>query len=113
VPDSANFAIRDRAASQFMLHSMAHWQPMVEGYSGIYPPTYGDLYWPLTKFPDDECLRMLARIGVTYVVVHLDLMPENERAPFEARVAARAPFVQLEHAADLGRVYSIHWPLGK
>jgi hypothetical protein len=113
VPDSASFVIRDRVAAQYMLHSMAHWQPIVEGYSGIYPPTYGDLYWPLTKFPDDESLRVLARIGVTYAVVHLDALPPDEREAFEARLRARAPFITLEDSADFGRVYSIHWPQGK
>ena len=65
VPDSSNFARRDEVAAEYMLHSMAHWQPILEGYSGVYPPDYPELYWPLTRFPDEASLRMLARIGVT------------------------------------------------
>jgi hypothetical protein len=113
VPDSASFVMRDRVAAQYMLHSMAHWQPIVEGYSGIYPPTYGDLYWPLTRFPDDASLRLLARLGVAYAVVHLDRIPVGERAAFDARARQYASVLTLEKDVGDGRVYSIHWPQGK
>jgi hypothetical protein len=109
VPDSSNFARRDQVAAEYMLHSMAHWQPILEGYSGIYPPGYPELYWPLTRFPDDASLRMLARIGVTYAVVHVDRIPDSERAGFEAAVRRWAHDLTLEHEESGGRIYSIHW----
>jgi len=109
VPDSSNFARRDEVAAEYMLHSMAHWQPILEGYSGVYPPDYPELYWPMTRFPDEASLRTLARIGVTYAVVHVDRIPESERAGFEAAVRRWAPYLTLEHEERGGRVYSIHW----
>jgi hypothetical protein len=109
VPDSSNFARRDQVAAEYMLHSMAHWQPIMEGYSGIYPPGYPELYWPLTRFPDEASLRMLARIGVTYAVVHVARIPDSERAGFEAAVQRWAPNLTLEHEESGGRIYSIHW----
>jgi hypothetical protein len=81
----------------------------VEGYSGIYPPGYPELYWPLTRFPDEASLRMLARIRVTYAVVHVDRIPDSERAGFEAAVRRWAPDLTLEHEESGGRIYSIHW----
>jgi len=113
IPDSTNFVVRDRAASAFMLHSMAHWQPMVEGYSGIQPPDYGDLYWPITRFPDEASLRLLSQLHIRYAVVHPDLIPPTERAGFEERVARWSTSLTLEHEDESGRVYSIHWPPGK
>lgn len=110
VSDSSNFARRDEVAAEYMLHSMAHWQPILEGYSGVYPPDYPDLYWPMTRFPDEASLRTLARIGVTYAVVHVDRIPESDRAGFEASVQRWAPYLTLEHEESGGRVYSIHWP---
>lgn len=113
IPDSTNFVVRDRAASAFMLHSMAHWQPILEGYSGTQPPDYGDLYWPITRFPDDASLRLLSQLHIRYAVVHLDLLPPSERAGFEASVTRWSPYLTLEHEDASGRVYSIHWPQGK
>jgi hypothetical protein len=109
VPDSSNFARRDQVAAEYMVHSMAHWQPILEGYSGIYPPDYPDLYWPMTRFPDEASLRTLARIGVTYAVVHVDRIPDSERAGFEAAVRRWARDLTLEHEEIGGRIYSIHW----
>jgi hypothetical protein len=113
LPDSANFVVRDRAASAFMLQSMAHWQPIVEGYSGTQPPDYGDLYWPLTRFPDEGSLRLLSALGVKYVVVHFDLLPEADRPGMEASLARWGSYLTLEHDAGSGRAYSVHWPSGK
>jgi hypothetical protein len=109
VPDSSNFARRDEVAAEYMLHSMAHWQPILEGYSGVYPPDYPELYWPLTRFPDEASLRMLARIGVTYAVVHVDRIPDSERTGFDAAVRRWAPDLTLEHEEPGGRIYAIHW----
>jgi hypothetical protein len=109
VPDSSSFARRDQVAAEYMLHSMAHWQPILEGYSGVYPPDYPDLYWPLTRFPDEASLRMLARIGVTYAVVHVERIPESDRAGFDAAVRRWAADLTLEHEEPGGRIYSIHW----
>ena len=113
IPDSTNFVVRDRAASAFMLHSMAHWQPILEGYSGIQPPDYGDVYWPITRFPDEASLRLLSQLQVRYAVVHLDLIPPSERAGFDASVVRWSSYLTLEHEDASGRVYSIHWPQGK
>ena len=113
LPDSANFVVRDRAASALMLRSMAHWQPIVEGYSGTQPPDYGDIYWPLTRFPDEASLRLLTSLRVKYVVVHFDLVPEGDRAGLAASLVRWAPYLTLERDEGSGRAYSIHWPAGK
>jgi hypothetical protein len=52
---------------------------------------------------------MLTRIGVTYAVVHVDRIPESDRAGFEAAVERWAPDLTLEHEESGGRIYSIHW----
>ena len=50
--------------------SMFHWKPIVNGYSGFYPPTYLRRLQDLRGFPDPFSLRALRRDGVRYVVVH-------------------------------------------
>lgn len=110
LPDSANFVVRDRAASRFMLDSMAHWQPIIEGYSGITPPDYGELYWPLTRFPDEASVALLRRLGVRYAVVHLDRIPIADRSGFDAALRSWASYLTLEYDDGVGRVYEIHDP---
>jgi hypothetical protein len=105
--DSASLIRREERAALFMVHSMAHWQPIVEGYSGTSPPPYGVWYDTLTHFPDDASLKLLKEIGVRYAVVHVDLIPPTERGDFEQRVSAAGDRIVLEYKDDAGRVYRI------
>jgi hypothetical protein len=50
--------------------SRLHWHPLVNGYSGFYPPAYMQTLSALTGFPDDRSLARLDSLGVRYVVVH-------------------------------------------
>jgi hypothetical protein len=68
----------DRLHSIYMLHSMAHWQKTVHGYSGIRTPWHLDLYSQLQYFPAPATLRRLADAGVTHVVVHPWLYSEDD-----------------------------------
>ena len=50
--------------------STFHWFPLVNGYSGIYPPSYLARLDRLENFPDDTALDQLRRDRVRYVIVH-------------------------------------------
>jgi hypothetical protein len=56
--------------AEYMLNSASHWQPILNGYSGITPASYIDHYEALREFPDGESIEALRAIGVTHVVVH-------------------------------------------
>jgi hypothetical protein len=96
-----------RLHSTYMLHSMAHWQPTVNGYSGYLTGRAGGLYRRLTRFPDEPSLRALEKLGVNYVVVHLDLYRPVERAALEERLRQWSSRLRLRYAADAGRVYAL------
>jgi len=101
VPDSPNITVREEQESIYILHSMAHWQKTVHGYSGILPDFSDELYASMAHFPDADSIRRLSAVGVTYVVVH------------DPRIAARlGPFPQLtlEHAEADGQVYRLATP---
>ncbi len=68
----------ERDHSNYMLHSMAHWQKTVHGYSGIRPALHEELYDELRTFPSEDSVRHLAQLGVTYVVVHSSWVPQEE-----------------------------------
>ncbi len=112
LPESnpANVSRSERWHTLYMLHSTAHWKKTVDGYSGIRPAEHERLYAQLAAFPDSlEGLRTLAEMGVTHLVVHLDMWEPNERRDIEAAFA-RLPWVRLEFADALGRVYALARP---
>jgi hypothetical protein len=98
VPDSPSITVREEQASIYMLHSMAHWQKTVHGYSGILPDFSDELYGELAHFPDAISIRHLAELGVTYVVVHDARLFEPVKA---------FPQLAIEHAEADGRVYRL------
>jgi hypothetical protein len=50
--------------------SVFHWKPLVNGYSGFYPPTYIRRLVDLRRFPEPFSLRVLRRENVRYMVIH-------------------------------------------
>jgi hypothetical protein len=67
-----------------LYHSMAHFQPLVNGYSGWWPNDYWELVGRLRHFPTARSLRfLLERAPVRYVVVQYDRIPEPRRRELE------------------------------
>jgi hypothetical protein len=56
----------------YVLASTTHWTPLVNGYSGVAPRTFGQRAETLRHFPDPAALEELHRLGVSHVIVHLD-----------------------------------------
>lgn len=98
VPDTPNITLREEQESIYILHSMAHWQKTIHGYSGLLPEFSDELYDKLTRFPDEESVRSLQAVGVTRIVVH--------RPAIADRVAG-FPQLHLEHREADGAVYSL------
>jgi len=57
--------------ARYTYMSTFHWQKLVNGYSGYYPPSYLQRLDGLQSFPDASSLEILRRTGVSYVIVHL------------------------------------------
>ena len=107
LPDPLNAGAFERRQTTYMLHSMAHWQKTVHGYSGFRAPLHENLYLQLRNFPDEASLRDLSRFGVGYVVVHTDLYPPGEWPQVASRIERFGAWLRLEHVAGAGRVYSL------
>jgi hypothetical protein len=99
-----------RYNSHYMLHSMLHWQPTVNGYSGFVPPRHEMLFDQLTRFPDEGSVRALEGLGVNYVVMHRGDFGEERfaRAVADAQTLFPTRLI-LEHEAEDGRVYSVRF----
>lgn len=109
LPDSQSLIVREERNSRYMIHSLGHFRPIFEGYSGIQPPGYQDAFWQLTTFPDERSLQTIARMGFTHVILHTSLIPPVERAEVEARFAAFADRVVLIATIGEGRLYELRF----
>ena len=98
----------DRYQTAYMLHSRAHWQRTVHGYSGMRPELHERLFRQLVRFPDTESLDALENLGVTYVVVHIDQYYEPGEWPeVEKRLRDYSSRLELEYEDRTARVYSL------
>ncbi len=95
-----------RNQTTYMLHSMAHWQKTVHGYSGFEAPLHTRLYRELRGFPDDVSLGRLRDLGVSKIVVHEEMYRPGEWVQVQDRVQ-RFPELTLEHVEGTGRVYAL------
>lgn len=65
------------AANASAVHaSIAHWRPLVNGYSGYTPKSYVEHYLAFQGFPDSSAIDALRRAGVTHIVVDVTKVPD-------------------------------------
>ncbi len=62
--------------------SDAHWQPLINGYSGYYPISYDRLLFYVSVFPRGAWIDTLLGRGAKYLVIH-----EQELTPEDLKVA--------------------------
>jgi hypothetical protein len=93
-----------------MYFSTWHWQQLVNGYSGFFPPSHGELLDRVHDFPSESSLAYLRSRGVSYVTLHGRFMHPVRFETTSAWLDAR-PDVQLVakspwHGAE-ARLYRI------
>jgi hypothetical protein len=103
----AEFPVKpsERLQSTYMLHSMAHWQRTIHGHSGLRTPLHEELYDTLRGFPDEASLAALARLRVSYLIVHGGIYTAEEWPTVEERLARYAGRLRLVHERGADRVY--------
>ena len=93
--DSPTAALLELPASflddpTYLYYSTFHWQHLVNGYSGFFPPSYRALLDTLKEFPTDSALIELRVRGVRYVVVHGERMIGTRYQRLVPRLDSRA-----------------------
>ncbi len=63
----------------YMLNSVTHWMPLVNGYSDHIPQEFRDQVRPLSSFPTREAFQILGKVGARYVMFHLNLYDSRSR----------------------------------
>jgi len=91
----------------YMLHSTAHWQKTIHGVARVIPALNQMLFEELLNFPSESSVRRLQEAGVTYVVVHTDFFPVEQRSQLDDRLRAFGRCLVLEYSDPAGRVYAL------
>ena len=81
---------------RFIYMSTFHWQRLVNGYSGFFPPSYLDRLEAVAHFPHADAVAALRAEGVRYIVVHADGYPQGE----EERISTRLIEMGLGHVGQ-------------
>jgi hypothetical protein len=63
-----------------MFYSTVHWLPLINGYSGFFPPHYGRTIFALSEIPrhPELSLATLRELGATHVIVHESAYLDSE-----------------------------------
>ena len=80
--------------------STFHWMPLLNGYSGYYPPSYLAMLTGLRHFPDDRALALLRQRGARYVIVHTSLYSPDRAGEIVSQAMATPALAQLGHFSD-------------
>ena len=81
--------------AEYAYMSTFHWFPLVNGYSGTYPPSYLARLERMHGFPDETSIRQLRRDNVAYVIVHGSAYPEPAFGQLRSRIAMGSDLVEL------------------
>ena len=102
VGDGAYDAWPDLNRMRYQFFQTAHWQPIVDGYSGFRPPHHRELGLTLAHFPDERSVALLRGLGVTWVLVHSDLMEAFQPGRAAALRTRLEQTPGIEHVQDFG-----------
>jgi hypothetical protein len=80
---------------QYAFWSAAHWNPLVNGYSGYYPPVYLETVTRMETFPDLPSVQRLQRLDVRYIVVHHTFYEDAERQRLLVAMASHPSLERL------------------
>jgi len=72
-PDAVHFN------GEYVLNSTAHWQPLMNGTSGVTPMSYRRRTQSFWFFPRDHAIDAMHADGATHLMVHLEKFDDRER----------------------------------
>jgi hypothetical protein len=101
---STRFAV---ARTRYILGSTIHWMPLVNAYSDYMPQDFIDETPTLGSFPSRESFMLLARDGVRYAVVHLDLLGREARDDLVKRLREFDAHLSRRYADERIWLYEI------
>jgi hypothetical protein len=101
----------------YLYYSTFHWQSLINGYSGFFPPSYVRLVRGIQNFPDQPSMDAIKSHGVRYLVIHGEflygaryetLIPQLDRRP-DLTLVSRHPWQVADKHAEIS-VYRVSYP---
>jgi hypothetical protein len=102
---------------EYLYYSTFHWQYLVNGYSGFFPPSYQRIVNAVRGFPDEASMNMIKSHGARYLVIHgewlfgaryEELVSELDRRP-DLKLVSRHPWERADKHAEIS-VYRVGVP---
>jgi len=100
-----------------LYYSTFHWQSLINGYSGFFPPSYMRLSHAIRNFPDEPSIDAIKAHGVNYLVIHGEylrgdrydtLIPQLDRR-HDMTLVSRRPWQLPGKHAEIS-VYRVTYP---
>ena len=94
---------------EYLYYSTFHWQHLVNGYSGFFPPSYVKIVNAVRGFPDEASLNVIKSHGARYLVIHgewlygaryEELVADLDRRP-DLRLVSRRPWQRENKHAEI------------
>jgi len=102
---------------EYLYYSTFHWQYLVNGYSGFFPPSYLKVVKAVADFPDAASFDVIKSHGARYVVVHgewlygaryEELVAALDRRP-DLKLISRHPWQREDHHSEIS-AYRVVYP---
>jgi hypothetical protein len=93
----------------YLYYSTFHWQSLINGYSGFFPPSYVRLAKAVQNFPDEPSMDAIKSHGARYLVIHGErlygaryetLIPELDHRP-DLTLVSRRPWATVDKHAEI------------
>jgi hypothetical protein len=102
---------------EYLYFSTFHWQYLVNGYSGFFPPSYLRVVKAVEDFPDAPSFDAIKSHGVRYLVIHgewlygaryEELVAELDKRP-DLKLVSRRPWTREDNHKEIS-VYRLAYP---
>ena len=102
---------------EYMYYSTFHWQYLVNGYSGFFPPSYLKVVRAVENFPDTASFDAIKSHGVRYLVIHGEwlygaryetLIADLDKRP-DLTLVSRHPWTRADNHSEIS-VYRVTYP---
>ena len=77
--------------AKYAFYSTSHWKPIVNGLGRCWPPDVLALEEDVREFPSQRALAAVARVGVRYVIIHVDRYPPERAAAIKDLLSEGSP----------------------
>ncbi len=102
---------------EYLYYSTFHWQYLVNGYSGFFPPSYLRVVKAVQNFPDATSFDVIKSHGARYIVIHgewlygaryVTLVADLDRRP-DLKLISRHPWTREDNHSEIS-VYRVSYP---